>query len=78
MDPITNKTIKIFTKSPQDGFIYGMSAKGSDLTYYLKRELDQQEYLLKTLDLRPFSFTMGIEEQHSLRLQWMSRSLLIN
>ncbi|WP_312711098.1 transglutaminase domain-containing protein [Proteiniclasticum ruminis] len=78
MDPITNKTLKIFTKSPQDGFIYGMSAKGSDLTYYLKKELDQQEYLLKTLDLRPFSFTMGIEKQHSLRLQWMSRSLLIN
>lgn len=76
MDPITNKTLKIFTKSPQDGFIYGMSAKGSDLTYYLKKELDQQEYLLKTLDLRPFSFTMGIEKQHSLRLQWMSRSLL--
>lgn len=78
MDPLTNKTIKIFTKSPQDGFIYGMSAKGSDLTYYLKKELDQEEYLLKTLDLRPFSFTTGTEKRYSLRLQWMARSLLIN
>ena len=78
MDPITNKTIKIFTKSPQDGFIYGISAKGSDLTYYLKKELDQEQYLLKTLDLRPFSFTMGIEKQHSLRLQSIARSLLMN
>jgi len=76
MDPLTNKTIKIFTKSPQDGFIYGISAKGSDLTYYLKKELDQEEYLLKTLDLRPFSFTTGTEKRYSLRLQWMARSLL--
>jgi len=77
MDPIRNKTIKIFTKSSQDGFIYGMSVKGSDLTYYLKKELEQEEYLLKTLDLRPFSFTIGIEKQHSLRLQSTAISLLI-
>lgn len=76
LDPIANKMIKLFTKSPQDGYIYGMSAKGSNLTYYLKRELEQEEYLLKTLDLRPFSFNIGREKRYSMKLQGMARTLL--
>lgn len=77
LDPVTNKAVKIFTNNSQDGYIYGMSAKDSSLTYYLKKDLTQEEYLAKVLDLRPFSYSNGFKKVYSFKLQWMDRTLLL-